>query len=209
MAKYTGPTCKLARREGTDLGLKSGLRGLETKCKLEQLPGQHGASSRRPKVSDYAIQLREKQKVRRIYGVLEKQFHRYYMKAAGRKGSTGENLLSLLECRLDNVVYRMGFGSTRAEARQLVNHKLILVNDNIVNIPSFSVNAGDTVEVREKAKSYDRVKLALELAPQTREEAAWIEVDTAKKQGVFKAIPERSELPTEINEHLIVELYSK
>jgi len=209
MAKYTGPTCKLSRREGTDLGLKSGMRGLETKCKLDQIPGQHGAGGRRPKISDYALQLREKQKVRRMYGILEKQFRRYYVEAARRKGSTGENLLKLLESRLDNVVYRMGFGSTRAEARQLVNHKLIVVNGNVVNIPSYLVKAGDVVEVREKAKKYDRIKLALELAPQTREEPAWIEVDNAKMEGVFKAAPERDELPPEINEHLIVELYSK
>ena len=208
MAKYTGPTCKLARREGTDLGLKSGLRSLESKCNLEQMPGQV-SGGRRPKVTDYGVQLREKQKVRRIYGVLEKQFVNYYKKASRMKGSTGENLLQLLECRLDNVVYRMGFGSTRAEARQMVNHKLILVNGKVVNIPSYILSAEDTIAVREKAKKHDRVKVAMELAPQTREEPTWIDVDTAKMEGVFKAIPERNELSSEINEHLIVELYSK
>jgi small subunit ribosomal protein S4 len=209
MAKYRGPTCKLSRREGTDLALKSGVRALNTKCKADQIPGQHGSGGRRPKVTDYSIQLREKQKVRRMYGVLEKQFRLYYKEAARQKGSTGENLLRLLERRLDNVVYRMGFAATRAEARQVVNHKLVMVNGKVVNIPSYLLSPGDEVEVREKAKNHQRIKWAMEIAPQTREEAGWIEVDVKKIGGVFKAYPERSELPDEINEQLIVELYSK
>ncbi len=209
MAKYTGPKCKLSRREGTDLGLKSGLRALETKCKPDQLPGQHGAGARRPRLSDYALQLREKQKVRRTYGLMEKQFRSYYKEAARRKGSTGENLLQILECRLDNVVYRMGFGSTRAEARQLINHKAILVNGNVLSIPSYQLKAEDVVSIREKAKKQERIKMALQLAPQTREEAEWIDVSSDKMEGTFKSVPERSDLSAEINEHLIVELYSK
>jgi small subunit ribosomal protein S4 len=209
VAKYTGPKCKLSRREGTDLGLKSGLRALETKCKIDQLPGQHGPAARRPRLSDYALQLREKQKVRRIYGLLEKQFRGYYKEAARRKGSTGENLLQILEARLDNVVYRMGFGSTRAEARQLVNHKSILVNGNVLNIPSYQLKAEDTVAVREKSKKQERIKMALQLAPQTREEAEWIDVNSEKMEGIYKSAPERADLSSEINEHLIVELYSK
>jgi len=208
MAKYTGPTCKLSRREGTDLGLKSGLRSLDSKCKLDQLPGQ-ASGMRRAKMTDYGMQLREKQKVRRMYGVLEKQFVNYYKKANRMKGSTGENLLQLLECRLDNVVYRMGFGCTRAEARQMTNHKLITINGKVVNIPSYQVQAADVIAVREKAKKHSRVKVALELAPQTREAASWIDVDATKMEGVFTSVPERSDLPSEINEHLIVELYSK
>jgi len=209
VAKYTGPKCKLSRREGTDLGLKSGLRALETKCKPDQLPGQHGAGARRPRLSDYALQLREKQKVRRTYGLMEKQFRSYYKEAARRKGSTGENLLQILECRLDNVVYRMGFGSTRAEARQLINHKAILVNGNVLSIPSYQLKAEDVVSIREKAKKQERIKMALQLAPQTREEAEWIDVSSDKMEGTFKSVPERSDLSAEINEHLIVELYSK
>ena len=206
MARYIGPKCKLARREGTDLFLKSGVRALESKCKAEAIPGQHGA--RRGRLSDYGVQLREKQKVRRIYGVLEKQFRNYYSEAARRKGATGENLLQLLESRLDNVVYRMGFGATRAEARQMVAHKAILVNGTVVNIPSYQVKAGDVVSVREKAKKQLRVQSALALAAQ-RGEPEWIEVDSDKLEGVFKAVPDRQDLPSEINENLIVELYSK
>jgi small subunit ribosomal protein S4 len=206
MARYRGPKLKLARREGTDLFLKSGVRSIESKCKIETPPGQHGAG--RSRLSDYGVQLREKQKVRRIYGVLERQFRLYYKEAARRKGATGENLLRLLECRLDNVVYRMGFGSTRQESRQLVSHKAILVNGVAVNIPSYIVNAEDVVSVREKAKKQDRIKAALELAGH-REVANWIEVDEKKMEGVFKNVPERSDLPAEINENLIVELYSK
>ncbi len=209
MAKYIGPKCKLARREGTDLGLKSGVRALDSKCKPEQLPGQHGVTAKRPRMSDYATQLREKQKVRRIYGVLERQFRSYYKEAARRKGSTGENLLQLLELRLDNVVYRMGFGSTRAEARQLVNHKAVLVNGKTVSIPSYQVTANDVISIRERAKKQERIKTSLELAPQVREGSDWIDVDSGKMEGVFKRIPERADLSSDINEHLIVELYSK
>lgn len=206
MARYIGPKLKLARREGTDLFLKSGVRAIETKCKLETAPGMHGA--RRGRLSDYGVQLREKQKVRRIYGILEKQFRLYYKEAARRKGATGENLLQILESRLDNVVYRMGFGSTRAESRQLVSHKAIMVNGKTVNIASYQVQPSDVVSVREKAKSQDRVKSALQLAEQ-RGFSPWLDVDSNKMEGVFKNVPERSDLPAEINEQLIVELYSK
>jgi small subunit ribosomal protein S4 len=208
MARYTGPTCKLARREGTDLGLKSPARGLESKCKLAQPPGQHGAG-RRQRLSDYALQLREKQKVRRMYGVLEKQFRNYYKKAASQKGSTGENLLNLLEGRLDNVVYRMGFAVTRAQARQLVSHKSILVNGSKVNIPSYQVQAGDKVGLTEKGKNQLRVKEAISLSNELGTVATWVEVDGEKAEGEFKRLPDRDELPAEINEQLIVELYSK
>lgn len=206
MARYTGPTCKLARREGTDLGLKSRARSLETKCKMEKTPGQ--SQDRRRRISDYGLQLREKQKVRRIYGIMEKQFRNYYRLAARRKGATGENLLQLLETRLDCVVYRMGFGSTRAEARQLINHKGILVNGRIVSIPSYSVAAEDVVQVREKAKNQVRVQNALALAEQYGL-PDWVEVDGKELKGVFKRLPDRADLPPDINESLIVELYSK
>lgn len=206
MARYIGPTCKLARREGTDLFLKSGARALDSKCKAETKPGQHGQG--RGRLSDYGVQLREKQKVRRVYGVLEKQFRGYYKEAARRKGATGENLLKLLETRLDNVVYRMGFGSTRAESRQLVAHKSILVNGVTVNIASYQVKEGDVVAVREKAKNQLRITNALTLAAQ-RGEVEWVEVNADKKEGNFKRVPDRSDLPAEINENLIVELYSK
>ena len=206
MARYLGPKLKLSRREGTDLFLKSGVRAIDTKCKIETIPGQHGA--RRGRLSDYGVQLREKQKVRRMYGVLEKQFSNYYKEAARQKGNTGENLLQLLETRLDNVVYRMGYASTRAEARQLVSHKAIVVNGVVVNIPSFTVKAEDTVSVREKSKSQARIIAALELADQ-REKPLWVEVDTKKLEGVFKRVPDRADLSAEINEQLIVELYSK
>ncbi|GGC83721.1 30S ribosomal protein S4 [Marinobacter halophilus] len=206
MARYIGPKCKLSRREGTDLFLKSGVRALDTKCNIETPPGMHGA--RRGRLSEYGVQLREKQKVRRIYGVLEKQFRSYYKEAARLKGATGENLLQLLEGRLDNVVYRMGFGSTRAESRQLVSHKAILVNDKPVNIPSYQVKPGDVVSVREKAKNQLRVKGALDLAG-GRAPVSWVEVDANKMAGVYKSVPERIELPADINENLIVELYSK
>jgi small subunit ribosomal protein S4 len=208
MARYTGPTCKLARREGTDLFLKSGIRSLDSKCKVTQLPGMHGATARRQKGTEYGLQLREKQKVRRIYGILEKQFRLYYKKASSRKGSTGENLLSLLECRLDNVVYRMGFASTRAEARQLVSHKSILVNGAIVNIPSYQVSANDEISVREKSKKQSRIQLAVELAEQSGQ-AEWVDVDSKSLKGVFKNTPSRDDLSSDIEEHLIVELYSK
>ena len=206
MARYLGPTCKLSRREGTDLFLKSGVRALDSKCKTETAPGVHG--QRRGRLSDYGVQLREKQKVRRIYGVLEKQFRNYYAEAARLKGGTGENLLRLLESRLDNVVYRMGFGATRAEARQLVAHSSILVNGKKVNIPSYKIRAGDVVSVREKAKKQLRVQSAMTLAAQ-RGTMEWIEIDANKLEGTFKREPDRSELSADIRENLIVELYSK
>jgi small subunit ribosomal protein S4 len=206
MARYLGPTCKLSRREGTDLFLKSGVRPLESKCRAESAPGQHG--QRRGRLSDYGVQLREKQKVRRIYGVLEKQFRNYYKAAARIKGNTGENLLVLLETRLDNVVYRMGFGCTRAESRQLVAHNAILVNGHKVNIASYCIQEGDVVGLREKSKKQLRVQTALQLAAQ-RGESEWISVDVNKMEGTYTRNPDRSDLPSEINENLIVELYSK
>ena len=206
MARYLGPKCKLSRREGTDLFLKSRARPIESKCKIDKEVGDKGARQRR--LSDYALQLREKQKLRRIYGVLEKQFHSYYKEAARRKGSTGENLLSILECRLDNIVYRMGFGVTRSESRQLVSHKSILINDKIVNIPSFQVAVGDIIAVSEKSKKQLRIQNALTIAEQLSI-PEWLEVDISKVEGVFKSLPERSDLPAEINEQLVVELYSK
>lgn len=206
MARYIGPTCKLSRREGTDLFLKSGARALDSKCKIETAPGQHG--QRRGRLSDYGVQLREKQKVRRIYGILEKQFRSYYKEAARLKGASGENLLKLLESRLDNVVYRMGFGSTRAESRQLVSHKAISVNGKTVNIASYQVAEGDVVAVREKAKKQLRIQNAINIAGQ-RTNVEWIDVNTEKREGVFKRVPDRSDLPADINENLIVELYSK
>ena len=206
MARYLGPKLKLSRREGTDLFLKAGVRAIDSKCKIDTAPGQHGA--RKPRLSDYGSQLREKQKVRRMYGILERQFRNYYKEANRLKGNTGENLLVLLEGRLDNVVYRMGFAATRAEARQLVSHKAIVVNGRVVNIPSFQVSVDDVVAVREKSKKQARIKASLELAEQ-REKPTWLEVDTAKMEGVFKRVPERSDLSADINEHLIVELYSK
>src|SRR5690625_4029932 len=196
MARYLGPTCKLSRREGTDLFLKSGVRPLESKCKAETAPGMHGA--RRSRLSEYGVQLREKQKVRRMYGVLEKQFRGYYREAARRRGATGENLLQLLEGRLDNVVYRMGFGSTRAEARQMVSHKAISVNGKTVNVASYQVKEGDVISVREKAKNQLRIQNALTLAGQ-RGEVEWVNVNADKKEGVFTRIPDRSDLPAEIN----------
>ncbi|NCO19869.1 MAG: 30S ribosomal protein S4 [Gammaproteobacteria bacterium] len=208
MARYIGPTCKLSRREGTDLGLKSPSRSLDSKCKLDQPPGQHGAS-RRQRLSDYALQLREKQKVRRMYGILERQFRNYYKKAAQKKGATGENLLQLLEGRLDNLVYRMGFAVTRAQARQLVSHRLIEVNGKIMNIPSAQLKAGDAVSVREKARSHLRIKEAIEVARDLDLVAPWVEVDVEKMSGQLKSLPDRDDLPPDINENLIVELYSK
>ncbi len=210
MARYTGPTCKLARREGTDLYLKSPARAVESKCKLEQTPGQHGGGGgRRPRLSDYALQLREKQKVRRTYGVLEKQFRNYYKKAAQQKGATGENLLKLLEGRLDNVVYRSGFAVTRAQARQLVSHKGIAVNGETVNIASYQVRSGDVVSIREKAKKQLRVQEAINLSQEMDLVPGWVEVDPKKMEAVFKSLPDRADLSAEINENLIVELYSK
>ena len=206
MARYLGPTCKLARREGTDLFLKSGVRALDSKCRAESVPGVHGA--RRGRLSDYGVQLREKQKVRRMYGILEKQFRNYYKAAAGKKGATGENLLQLLEGRLDNVVYRIGFGSTRAESRQLVSHASVMVNGKVVNIASYQVQPGDLVSVREKAKKQLRIQSAMSLAAQ-RGRVDWIEVNETNLEGTYKSAPERADLPSEINESLIVELYSK
>lgn len=208
MARYIGPKCKLMRREGVDLNLKSARRALDTKCKIENVPGQHGAAARKPRLSDYGLQLREKQKLRRTYGVLEKQFRNYYKDASRLKGSTGENLLQLLETRLDNVVYRMGFGSTRAEARQLVSHKSVMVNGKLVNIPSYVVKPEDVISIREKSRKQARIGESMALAEQGGF-PDWIEVDHSKFEGKFKALPMRSELPADINESLVVELYSK
>ena len=206
MARYLGPKCKLSRREGMDLDLKSGIRSIEEKCKINTQPGQHGA--KRGRVSNYGLQLREKQKVRRIYGVLEKQFRRYYTEAAHLRGNTGSNLLMLLEKRLDNTVYRLGFAVTRAEARQLVVHKSIMVNGKKCNIPSYSLKPGDVIKIVEKSSNQSRVRNALELSEQNRA-ISWIEMDGKKLEGIFKHNPERSELSSDINEQLIVELYSK
>ncbi|MFI4919039.1 MAG: 30S ribosomal protein S4 [Legionellales bacterium] len=206
MARYLGPKCKLSRREGCDLLLKSGVRDHKSKCKSEKLPGQHG--DKKPRLNGYGIQLREKQKIRRLYGVLEKQFRNYYKAAAKQKGSTGENLMSLLERRLDNVVYRMGFASTRAEARQLVAHKAILVNEKIVNVASFLVNPGDILSIRQKAKSQGRVQAALALSEQ-RTPCDWITVDTSAFKGTFSTAPTLTDLSSDYNVNLVVELYSK
>jgi len=211
MARYIGPTCKLARREGADLSLKTPTRALDSKCKLEQKPGQHGAGTgaRRSKLSDYATQLREKQKVKRIYGLLERQFRNYYKKASTKKGNTGENLLQLLETRLDNVIYRMGFAVTRPAARQLVSHRGVTVNGKPVNLPSYQVKAGDAIALSEKAQKQLRVKESLNVASTMDLTPSWVEVDQGKFSGVFKAVPDRGDLPADINEALIVELYSK
>lgn len=207
MARYLGPKAKLSRREGTDLFLKSARRSIADKVKFDSKPGQHGRTSG-ARTSDYGLQLREKQKVKRMYGVLEKQFRRYFEEADRRKGNTGANLLSLLETRLDNVVYRMGFGSTRAEARQLVSHKAIVVNGKAVNIPSFMVKVGDVVAVREKSAKQNRVVEALQLAQQVGM-PSWVEVNADKAEGVFKAVPDRDQFAADVNESLIVELYSR
>lgn len=206
MARYLGPKCKLSRREGSDLFHKSRGKSLESKCKLEQAPGQHGP--KRARLTDYAAQLRAKQKLRRIYGVLERQFRGYYQEASRRKGSTGENLLTILECRLDNVVYRMGFAATRAEARQLVSHKAVSVNANVLNIPSYLVKSGDVVAIRERSKSQQRIKDALQVTEQYGF-PSWVDVDVAQMKGTFRSPPERAELGSDINEQLVVELYSK
>ena len=207
MARYLGPKAKLSRREGTDLFLKSARRSISDKCKFDSKPGQHGRTSGQ-RMSDFGLQLREKQKVKRMYGVLERQFRRYFAMADQQKGNTGANLLSLLESRLDNVVYRMGFGSTRAEARQLVSHKAITVNGHQVNIPSYLVKAGDVVSVREKSKKQGRVIEALQLATQVGM-PAWVDVNVDKAEGIFKKAPDRDEFAADINESLIVELYSR
>jgi len=209
MARYIGPKLKLSRREGADLALKSPARAIDSKCKLEQKPGQHGAGGKKARLSDYAVQLREKQKVKRIYGVLERQFSNYYTKASRLKGNTGENLLRMLESRLDNIVYRMGFAVTRAQARQLVAHKAIEVNGKKVNLPSFAVKAGDQVAISEKSRGQLRIKEALTLSQEMDLAPQWVEVDANKFAGSIKALPERSDLPSDINESLIVELYSK
>ena len=206
MARYIGPKCKLSRREGRDLLLKSGVRSYEDKCRSETIPGQHGR--RRGRISDFGIQLREKQKVRRIYGIMEKQFKQYYKKAAKSKEVTGNRLLQLLEGRLDNVVYRLGFASTRAEARQLVSHKAVNVNDSLVNIPSYQLSPGDIVSLSEKGKQQDRVRFALDNLT-NREDCDWVELDSSKFLGTYKSIPERDQLDSDINENLIIELYSK
>src|SRR5688572_7840160 len=208
MARYIGPTCKLARREGADLSLKSPARAIDSKCKFEQKPGQHGAS-KKARLSDYAVQLREKQKVKRIYGLLERQFRNVYAKASTQKGNTGESLLKILETRLDNIVYRMGFAVTRAQARQLVSHKAIMVNGKPVNLPSYAVKAGDEIAITERARKQLRIKEAVELASQMDLVPGWLEVDQNKMAGTLKTVPERSDLPSDINENLIVELYSK
>ena len=207
MARYTGPKCKLARREGTDLFLKSARRSLDSKCKLEAKPGQHGVKSGM-RMSDYGNQLREKQKVRRMYGLMERQFRRYFAEANRRRGSTGTNLLQLLESRLDNVVYRMGLGSTRAEARQLVSHRSITVNGRVLNVPSALLRSGDIVSTTERAKSQLRIQDALQLAEKVGF-PSWVEVDPKKMTGTFKGAPDRSEFGQDINESLVVELYSK
>jgi small subunit ribosomal protein S4 len=207
MARYLGPKCKLSRREGTDLFLKSAIKPLESKCKLEVPPGGI-KGERRTRLSDYGLQLREKQKLRRMYGVLERQFHNYYMKAAGRPGSTGENLIRYLEGRLDNVVYRMGFAATRAEARQLVSHKGVTVNGEVVNIASYQCKAGDVVAVREKSQKQARITAALAIASQVGL-PEWVEVDEKKFSGTLRALPDRDQILPDINENLVVELYSK
>jgi small subunit ribosomal protein S4 len=207
VARYIGPKAKLSRREGTDLFLKSTRRSLDSKCKLDSKPGQHGRTSG-ARTSDYGNQLREKQKVKRMYGILERQFRRYFAEADRRKGNTGENLLKLLESRLDNVAYRMGFGSTRAEARQLVSHKAFTVNGEVVNIASYQVQSGDVVAVREKAKKQARIIEALSLAEQSGM-PSWVAVDAKKMEGTFKSMPDRTEIANDVNESLIVELYSR
>jgi len=206
MARYIGPKCRLARREKTDLELKSGIRALDSKCNLEHSPGQHW--QRRGRTTDYGVQLRMKQLIRRFYGILERQFRNYYEKASTMKGSTGDNLLQLLESRLDNVVYRMGFAATRAEARQLVRHKAIRVNGQTVNIPSYPLSPGDTVEVSDKAKSQLRIKAALDLSQQ-RQQATWLEVDGKKMAGLYKENADLTEMPAVFKVNLVVELYSK
>jgi len=207
VARYVGPRCKISRREGTDLGFKSARRSLESKCKQDSKPGQHGRVSG-ARTSDYGKQLREKQKVKRMYGMLERQFRRYFAKASAQKGNTGESLLQLLESRLDNVVYRMGFGSTRAEARQLVSHRAVMVNGRVVNIPSAQIRPNDIVAITDKSRGQGRIASSLELAEQNGF-PSWVTVDSKKMEGTFKQLPDRADLSSEINESLIVELYSR
>jgi small subunit ribosomal protein S4 len=209
MARYIGPTCKLARREGADLSLKSPARAIDSKCKFDNKPGQHGVAAKRSRPSDYAVQLREKQKVKRIYGVLERQFSNYYKKATQLKGNTGENLLRLLEARLDNVVYRMGFAVTRAQARQLVSHKAVMVNGKKVNVPSYVMRPGDEIKLTENAQKQLRVQEAMKVSESMDLRPGWVEFDAKNAAGVFKAMPDRGDLPSDINEALIIELYSK
>ena len=206
MARYLGPKCKLSRREGVDLLLKSGVRDHKTKCRAEKLPGQHG--DKKPRLNSYGLQLREKQKIRRLYGVLERQFRSFYKNAAAMKGSTGENLISLLESRLDNVVYRMGFASTRAEARQLVSHQAVMVNEKSVNVASYRLSAGDVITLRQKARAQARVQAALALSEQ-RTACDWLAVDAGAFKGTFAAAPTLLDLSTDYNVNLVVELYSK
>lgn len=207
MARYIGPKAKLSRREGTDLFLKSARRSLDSKCKLDTKPGQHGLKSG-ARMSDYGNQLREKQKVKRMYGILERQFRRYFAEAERRKGNTGDNLMQLLESRLDTVAYRMGFGSTRAESRQIVSHQALLVNGKVVNIPSYQVKPDDIISVREKAQKQARIIESLNLAEQLGF-ADWVSVDVKKMEGTFKRLPDRSEFAQDVNESLIIELYSR
>ncbi|KIE64123.1 30S ribosomal protein S4 [Candidatus Riesia pediculischaeffi] len=206
MGRYLGAKLKLSRREGTDLYLKSNLRSIESKCRIDRFPGQHGMKKSR--LSDYGVQFREKQKLRRIYGILERQFRKYYQRSSGSKGNKGENLLLLLERRLDNVVYRIGLGSTRSEARQLVSHKSVLVNGKTINIPSYQIKVGDTIEVSEDSRSQERIKASIELSRQ-REKPTWLEVNFEKMRGKINRFPSRDDLQRDINEHLIIELYSK
>lgn len=206
MAKYIGPKCRLSRRDGVDHQLKSGVRDYKSKCKSEKLPGQHG--DKKPRLNNFALQLREKQKIKHYYGVLERQFRITYARAVAQKGSTGENLMALLERRLDNVVYRLGFASTRAEARQLVSHKAILVNDAVVNIPSFVVSPGDVISIRQKAKAQGRVLAAIALSEQ-RASCEWLTIDATAMRGTFKSVPTLADLPPEYNVNLVIELYSK
>lgn len=206
MARYLGPQCRFSRREKTDLQLKSGIRAIDSKCNIDRIPGMHW--QRRSRITDYGVQLRMKQMMKRYYNILEKQFANYYRLADRLRGSTGDNLLRLLESRLDNVVYRMGFSATRSEARQLVSHKTIIINEKIVNIPSYQVKPGNVVRVRDKAKGQLRIKGALELALQ-RTPISWIEVDSKKMTGIFKKKPDIAVLPAEFKVNLVVELYSK
>ncbi|MBU4611631.1 30S ribosomal protein S4 [Achromobacter sp. GG226] len=207
MARYIGPKCKLSRREGTDLFLKSARRSLDSKCKLDSKPGQHGRTSG-ARTSDYGQQLREKQKLKRMYGLMEKQFRKYFVEAERRRGNTGETLIQLLESRLDNVVYRMGFGSTRAEARQLVNHRAIELNGHTADIPSIILKAGDIVSIREKAKKQGRIQEALQLAA-SQGMPQWVDVDANKLTGTFKQAPDRADVARDVNESMVVELYSR
>ncbi len=206
MGRYLGPKCRLSRREKTDLQLKSGVRGLDSKCNLERTPGQHW--SRRGRTTDYGLQLRMKQMIRRYYGVMEKPFRKYYQKADRQKGSTGDNLLKLLELRLDNIVFRLGFAATRAEARQLVSHKSVLVNGIVVNVPSYQVSKDDTIEIRNKAKGQLRIKAAMELSKQ-RSAVSWLSSDEKAIKGTLTDLPEIDQLPAEFKVNLVVELYSK